>query len=201
MKLEEIGTHLLWGDVFIDRSQPYNILSLHQAQEHGFRELTTQYQQRKILSNPERGIALVFHKDDTDKFYELHASKVVECIRKVYTVALQDVYYESQVYSAAHFYALDQQQRAQEAIRLHQAFNNPSDKALSTLLVSPSAINIKITPMDLQNAGAIYVPCRHCLEGKPEPSKGSHKSFDDVLKSTEPAELLQGEIVFGKITG
>ena len=39
-KLDEIGTHPLWGDVFIDRSQPFNILSLHQAQMHGFRELT-----------------------------------------------------------------------------------------------------------------------------------------------------------------
>ena len=69
-----------------------------------------------------------------------------------------------------------------KAIRLHQAFNHSSDKALSTLLVSPSAINIKVTPMDLQNALAIYGPCPHCLEGKPQPSKGSHKSFDDSLK-------------------
>ena len=197
-KLEEIGTHPLWGDVFIDRSQPYNILSLHQAQEHGFRELTSQDQQRKILSNPDRGIALVFHKDDTDKFYKLHASKVVEYIRKVYAIGLQDVYCESRVYNAAHFYTLDQQQRAQEAIRLHQAFNHPSDKALSTLLVSPSAINIKITPMDLQNARAIYGPCPHCLEGKPQPSKGSHKSFDDALKPTQPGELLHCDIVFIK---
>jgi hypothetical protein len=142
--LRGIGTHPLWGNVFIDRSQPYNILSLHQAQVHGFRELTSQDQQRKILSNPERGIALVFHKDDTDKFYKLHASKVVEYIRKVYSIGLQDVYCESRVYNAAHFYTLDQQQRAQEAIRLHQAFNHPSDKALSTLpspsiaLISPS---------------------------------------------------------------
>ena len=98
-KLEEIGTH----DVFIDRSQPYNMLSLHQAQVHGFRELTSQDQQRKILSNPERGIALVFHKDDTDKFYKLHASKVVEYIRKVYSIGLQDVYCERRVYNAAHF--------------------------------------------------------------------------------------------------
>ena len=197
-KLEEIGTHPLWGDVFIDRSQPYNILSLHQAQVHGFRELTSQDQQRKILSNPERGIALVFHKDDTDKFYKLHASKVVEYIRKVYSIGLQDVYCESRVYNAAHFYTLDQQQRAQEAIRLHQAFNHPSDKALSTLLVSPSAINIKVTPMDLQNARAIYGPCPHCLEGKPQPSKGSHKSFDDSLKPTQPGELLHCDIVFIK---
>jgi hypothetical protein len=44
------------------------------------------------LSNPEHGIALVLHKDDTDKFYKLHASKVVEYIRKVYSIGLQDVY-------------------------------------------------------------------------------------------------------------
>ena len=30
-KLEKIGTHPVWDDVFIDRSQPYNIFSLHQA--------------------------------------------------------------------------------------------------------------------------------------------------------------------------
>jgi hypothetical protein len=39
-KLEEIGFHPLWGDVVIDIRQPYNILSLHQAQVHGFLELT-----------------------------------------------------------------------------------------------------------------------------------------------------------------
>ena len=160
-KLEEIGTHPLWSDFFIDRSQPYNILSLHQAQVQGFRELTSQDQQCKILSNPERGIALVFHKDDTDEFYKLHARKVVENIRKVYSIGLQDVYCEIRVYNAAHFYTLDQQQRAQEAIRL----------------------------ACVQNARAIYGPCPHCLEGKPQPSKGSHKSFDDSLKPTEPGEL------------
>ena len=52
--------------------------------------------------------------------------------------------------------------------------------------------------MDLQNARAIYGPCPHCLEGKPRPSKGSHKSFDDSLKPTEPGELLHCDIVFIK---
>jgi len=64
--------------------------------------------------------------------------------------------------------------------------------------VSPSAINIKVTPMDLQNARAIYGPCPHCLEGKSQPSKGSHNSFDDSLKPTEPGELLHCDIVFIK---
>ncbi len=70
----------------------------------------------------------MFQKDDADKFYKLHASKVVEYIRKVYSIGLQDVYCESRVHNAAHFYTLDQQQQAQEAIRLHQAFNHPSDQ-------------------------------------------------------------------------
>ena len=81
-------------------------------------------------------------------------------------------------------------------IRLHEAFNHPSDKVLSTLLVSPSAINIKITPIDFQNARAIYGPCPHCLECKSQPSKGSYKSFDDALKPTQPGELLHCDIVF-----
>ena len=63
------------------------------------------------IKNPERGIALMFHKDATDKFYKLHASKVVEYISKVYSIGLQDVYCESRVYYAAHFYTLDQQRR------------------------------------------------------------------------------------------
>jgi hypothetical protein len=71
----------------------------------------------------------LFHKDDTEKFYKLHASKVVEYVRKVYSIGLQDVYCESRVYNAAHFYTLD------------QTLNHPSDKALSTLLVSPSVID------------------------------------------------------------
>ena len=142
------------------------------------------------MSNPERGIALVFHKDDIGKFYKLHVSKVVAYIRKVYSIGLQDLYCESRVYNAAQFYTLDQLQRVQETIRLHQAFNHPSDKALSTLLVSPSAINIKVTPMDLQNARAIYGPCPHCLEGKPQPSKGSHKSFDDSSNPESHCDIV-----------
>ncbi len=101
IKLVEIGTHTIWGDLFIDRSQPYNILSLHQSQVHGFRELTSQDQQRY---SPERGIVLVFHKDDTDKFF----------IRKVYSIGLMQMCIVRRVYNAAHFYTLDQQQRAQE---------------------------------------------------------------------------------------
>ena len=79
---------------------------------------------------------------------------------------------------------MEQQQRAQEAIRLHQAFNHPSDKALSSLLVLPSAINIKVTPADLANARAINGPYRHCLEGK---HAGSHKSWDPGNEPKEPA--------------
>jgi hypothetical protein len=70
---------------------------------------------------------------------------------------------------------------------------------LSTLLESTSAINIKITPMDLQNAYVIFGPGPHCLEGKPQPSKGSYKSFDNdhefVLKSDQLALHLNGESV------
>jgi len=57
---------------------------------------------------------------------------------------------------------------------------------------------MKVTPMDLHNARAIYGPCPHCLEGKPQPSKGSYKSFYDSLKKTEPGELLHCDIVFIK---
>jgi hypothetical protein len=91
---------------------------------------------------------------------------------------------------------MEQQQRAQEAIRLHQAFNHPSDKALSTLLVSPSAINIKVTQADLANARAIYGPCRHCLEGKAYPHIGSHKSWERGNKPKEPGQLLLIDIAF-----
>jgi len=98
---DKVGRNRYPSNVFIDRSQPYNILSSHQSQVHGFRELTSQDQQRH---SPERGIVLVFHKDDTDKFF----------IRKVYSIGLQDVYCDNRVYNAAHFYTLDQQQRAQE---------------------------------------------------------------------------------------
>jgi len=52
--------------------------------------------------------------------------------------------------------------------------------------------------MDLQNARVIYGPCPHCLEGKPQSSKCSHKSFHDSLKPTEPGELLHCDIVFIK---
>jgi len=66
MKREEIGTYKLWGDVFIDQSYPYNILSLHQAQEHGV----------DLSRSADCGIALVLFKDD-----KLHASKVMEYVR------------------------------------------------------------------------------------------------------------------------
>ena len=195
-RLTNIGTHPLFGDMLLDEDNPHNILSLDRAQAMGFKEITSNDQKRKILNHPEKGFCLVLHKDDRDKFYKVHANAVAATLRSVYCTSLQRYYDDAYVYNAAHFYTIDQQQRAQEAIRLHQAFNHPSDKALSTLLVSPSAINIKITPADLANARAIYGPCRHCLEGKAYPHKGTHKSWDPGNEPKEPGELLHVDIVF-----
>ena len=194
--LTETGTHPLFGDMLIDEGNPHNILSLDKAQSMGFKEITSKDQKRKILNHPEKGYCLVLHKDERDRFYKIHANAVESTLRSVYSTSLQRYYDDAYVYNAAHFYTMEQQQRAQEAIRLHQAFNHPSDKALSTLLVSPSAINIKVTPADLANARAIYGPCRHCLEGKAYPHVGSHKSWDPGNEPKEPGQLLHIDIVF-----
>jgi len=177
-KSTNIETHPLFGDMLIDEDNPYNILSLERAQAMGFKETTSNDQKSKILNHPEKGFCLVLHKDDRDKFYKVHANAVPATLRSVYSASLQSFYDKAYVYDAAHFYTIDQQQRARVAIRHHQTFNHPSDKALSTLLVSPSAINTKITPADLANTRAIYGPCRHCLEDKAYPHKGTHKSWD-----------------------
>ena len=94
------------------------------------------------------------------------------------------------------YYTLDQQKRAQEAIQLHQALRHPSDKALGALLRSPSMINSGISPVDLANARAIWGPCPHCLEGKPLPHEGTHKTFDPGGEPQKPGELLHVDIVY-----
>ena len=76
------------------------------------------------------------------------------------------MYSAGSVYNITQFYTLEQQARAQEAIRLHYAMGHPSDKSLSVALVSPSFINATITPLDLSNARVMYGPCPDCLEGK-----------------------------------
>ena len=94
------------------------------------------------------------------------------------------------------YYTLDQQKRAQEAVQLHQSLRHPSDKALGALLRSPSMINSGISPIDLANARAIWGPCPHCLEGKPLPHEGSHKTYDPGGEPQKPGELLHVDIVY-----
>jgi len=78
--------------------------------------------------------------------YKCHANNISTMVKKLYKQELLKVYSESSVYNIAQFYTMEQQARAQEAIRLHYAMDHPSDKSLSAALVFPSVINATITP-------------------------------------------------------
>jgi hypothetical protein len=48
-------------------------------------------------------------------------------IKKLYKQELLKVYGEGSVYNIAQFYTMEQQARAQEAIKLHYAMDHPSE--------------------------------------------------------------------------
>ena len=93
------------------------------------------------------------------------------------------------------YYTEAQQERAQQAVALHEAMGHPSDAALIEMLKSPSLINCPISASDVSNARAIYGPCSVCLEGKPRPVKGSNASLDQFTV-TAPGQLLHVDVAF-----
>ena len=150
---------------------------------------------KKYLYNDDIRSLIVFDEDPKDGFHKCPISRMDECILKAFpTICLKA--YNSFVYSMASYYTTEQQRRAQEAIQMHNALDHPSDKAMAEMLASPSIINVPITVQDLANARAIYGPCPHCLEGKPLPHVGKHKSFDGESEPTKAGELLHCDIVF-----
>jgi len=57
-------------------------------------------------------------------------------LKKLYKQNLLKVYNESSVYNIAQFYTMEQQAIAQEAVRLHYAMDDTSDKSISIAFVS-----------------------------------------------------------------
>ena len=192
----EVGDHPLFGECFINREQTVNLLSAYQARMNGFMSRISNDNLKITLFNKDKNLVLVFHEDANDHLYKCHANNISKMVKKLYKQELLKVYSEGSVYNIAQFYTMEQQARAQEAIRLHYAMDHPSDKSLSAALVSPSVINATITPLDLSNARVMYGPCPDCLEGKPSRHKGMHHSWDPGGKATNPGQLLHVDIVF-----
>lgn len=195
--IEYGGYHPLIPGLFVYRPESNNnIIPLKYLQADNYVERMSKDYKTVVQYNREKRIALVFNKDPSSSFYRIHASKFNEYLKHIYYTEIINTYDESKVYSIAGFYTVAQQEKAQEAIRLHEAMGHPSDKVLGTLMVSPSIINCNLTPADLATARILYGPCPHCLEGKPQPDKHTHPSFDPGGEATEPGQLLHADIVF-----
>lgn len=193
------GYHPLIKGLFLYRPEArVNIIPLKYLQNDLYRERMSEDYKKVVHYNKEKKIALVFDKDPASEFYCIHASKFTEYIKKIYYNEVIETYDEARVFSIAGFYTIAQQERAQDAIRFHEAMGHPSDAALGTLMVSPSVINCNLTPADLAVARALYGPCPHCLEGKPQPDKHTHSSWDPGGRPTEPGQHLHTDIVYIK---
>jgi len=196
------GDHPILGKCLMNNALKTNILALCALEDAGYDEFTAKDKSRKIFTHPDTKHMIIFNKYP-DKMYKVSVNVFIEGLKDLYYSQVKECYgvydgptaYEMYNYIAT-FYTMDQQRRAQEVIRLHAAFDHPADTVLKALLVSPSAINISLTPQDLDNARDMYGPCQHCLEGKPISHKNSHSGFDPSNTSQQPGQILHADIVF-----
>ncbi len=112
-----------------------NLLSAYQARLNGFMSRISNDNLKITLSNKNKNLVLVFHEDTNDHLYKCHANNISKSVKKLYKQELLKVCNKGSVYNIAQFYTMEQQARAQEAIRLHYALDYPSDKSLSAALV------------------------------------------------------------------
>ena len=194
--LDRVGDHPIFGVCFYAPTNRVNVVSEGLARKRsGYFLSTAKPNTKKYLYNDDIRSLIVFDEDPRDGFHKCPISRMDEVILKAFPTICQKSY-SSFVYSMSSYYTVEQQRRAQEAIQLHNALDHPSDKAMAEMLKSPSMINVPITAQDLANARAIYGPCPHCLEGKPHPHVGKHRSFDGESEPTKPGELLHVDIVY-----
>ena len=190
------GDHPILGKVIVRPDLKTNIVPLCALEDAGYDEFTSKDKMRKVFTNPKTKHTIVFEKG-ANKMYKCHIGAFQESLKQLLHYQIVDYYKGYNVYmNITMNYTMEQQRRAKFAIDLHNALDHPSDKALSALLISPSSINVDITPQDLINARAIYGPCSHCLEGKPVPHKGSHSSNDPNEESQAPGEIVHVDVIF-----
>ena len=174
--LDQVGDHPLLGVCFYAPTNRVNVVSEGLARKRtGYFMSTAKPNTKKYLYNDDIKSLIVFDEDPRDGFHKCPISRMDDAILKAFPIICQRSYC-SFVYSMSSYYTVEQQRRAQEAIMLHNALDHPSDKALAEMLQSKSMVNVPITTQDLANARAIYEPCPHCMEGKPHPHVGKHKS-------------------------
>ena len=193
--IEYIGEHPLLGDVLYDPNNGYNIMSMDLLEELGYIDRKSEDRKTLYLYHKENKSVIAFKKDPFDRFWKCPVEEFDRELIRSFPIVAQ-LHREYFAYPMSAYYTVEQQRRAQEAIQLHQALDHPSDRSLTALLQSNSMINVPITAQDLANARAIYGPCPHCLEGKPKPHVGSHKTFDPGGAPTKPGQLLHADIVW-----
>ncbi len=94
-----------------------NLLSAYQARLNGFMSRISNDNLKITLFNKDQNLVLVFYEDSNDHLYKCHANTISKMVKKLYKQELLKVYSEGSVYNIAQFYTMEQQARAQEAIR------------------------------------------------------------------------------------
>ena len=165
-----VGDHPVFGEMIYSPENKYNIVRQPCLREKGY--LLRLSQDNKYYFD----IAKVY-LEQSDGFYkapfdrpqpsiELPASAEpqVRSAHPVVAIKSEDTAFESKMY-----YTEAQQERAQQAVTMHEAMRHPSDAALIEMLKSPLLINCPISSSGVSNARAIY---------SPRPVKGSDASLD-----------------------
>ena len=196
-KVNQVGTHHLFGEVWYLPTNEYNIVSQWQAQKSGFLLKMSDDNQSCYLYRASDRTAIRFMRDPVDHFYKCPATdREIARVGKAFEINAQELHEAYSVNNHSMYYSQEQLRRADIVESLHVSLEHPSDSQLIAFIQSPSSINLPVTVQDVHNLRAIKGPCPVCLEGRPKPHKGTHSSHNIDSEPTHPGECLHCDIVF-----
>jgi len=196
-KVDQVGTHHLFGEVWYLPTNEYNIVSQWQAQKNGFLLKMSEDNKSCYLYRGSDRTAMRFVRDPIDHFYKCPATdREIARVGKAFEINAHELHEAYSVNNHSMYYSQEQLRRADIVESLHVSLEHPSDSQLVAFIQSPSSINLPVSVQDVHNLRAIKGPCPICLEGRPKPHKGSHSSYNVESEPTKPGELLHVDIVF-----
>ena len=200
-----VGDHPYCGTVIYAPNNRYNLIAMRVIRDNGHHYIVDKDNLFYAIMDKDDRMLVKFDYDPADHFYKVkaaHAFDFMDPNRKAKppeeaSIALNNAVIGAgdQQYDSVMYFSAEQRRRAALVPPIHIALNHLSDPALIEAVNSPSFMNCPISAEDVANARIIYGPCKHCMEGKPLPVKGSNPTLDkfDVIA---PGQLLHVDIVF-----
>ena len=212
--IEERGDHPLFGEVYLLRSLPINIVpngiwnrklgySMSLSADGSGKDL--------ILTKPgAKTIVFSEHWDGVRNFRRAHKdmfelTSIQEALPAAITPipltpmieALPAAILPRTVLPNAAYFTPEQRARAAEAKHLHETLCHPSDEVLKATVRSPSLTNCGLSADDVDNMRAIYGACGACTAGKPISFRGRN-SLHESMGIVNAGQCMHCDLVYFK---